>query len=243
MAVMFKELKFKVHTTQCDFKEYLRAYAALDFFQDLAWLHAEEIGVGYQDTLNHNLAWVVMYEQFEVVSRLPKFGETVIVKTWPKERGRLECLREYEICDENNNLMIKGISNWVLINIGKRTLSRGSEIKFNGEYLDKTNYPEKQKRKLDLNDEGIDYSYSYKVLLSDIDTNHHMNNSKYLDIIHNMQDMDSYKLWDKVEIAFIHEAKINDIINVKRFKDDNKDCYKGYVNDVACFEAIVYWKE
>ena len=70
-----------------------------------------------------------------------------------------------------------------------------------------------------------------------------MNNSKYLDIIHNMQDMDSYKLWDKVEIAFIHEAKINDIINVKRFKDDNKDCYKGYVNDVACFEAIVYWKE
>lgn len=243
MAIMQKELKFNIHTTQCDFKSYLRPYATLDFFQDLAWQHAEEIGVGFDQTYQAGCFWVVLYEQFEVVSRLPKFGEEVIVKTWPRPRGRLEFLREYEICDVLGNKLIQGISNWVLIDKTTRTITRGNDVSFNGEYLDKTNYTDKQKRKLNLNDENYSYVYEYKVGLSDVDQNMHMNNSKYLDIIYNMQNIDSYRLWKKVEIAFIHEAKLNDVIKVKHFVLENKDCYKGYVNDTACFEAILYWEE
>jgi len=43
VAIMYKENKFSIHTTHCDFKSYLRPCAALDFFQDMASSHAELI--------------------------------------------------------------------------------------------------------------------------------------------------------------------------------------------------------
>lgn len=240
MAMMYKEQEFNIHTTHCDFQDNLRPSAALDFFQDLACMNADETGVGFEHVRSLGYIWVVMYEQFEVITRIPKFGEKIIVKTWPKPRGRLEFEREYEICDVQGNLSIKGISNWTLVDINKRTISRAENVVFQGDYLNKTNYPEKQKRRLNLKSDNYDLEYHYKVLLSDLDHNLHMNNAKYLDIIYNMQGMNHYKLWKKVEIAFLHEARLNDEITIKHFHLDDKECYQGYVNGNACFEAIVY---
>ena len=83
-------------------------------------------------------------------------------------------------------------------------------------------------------------SYSHTVCLNDIDHNMHMNNSKYLDIIYNMDTVDSYKLWKKIEIAFLHEARIDDMIDISHYIDkDNVHCYKGFINDIACFEVKI----
>lgn len=240
MGVMFKERIFNIHTNNCDIKGALRASATLDFFQDLAGTHASEIGVGYENITALGYIWVVMYEQFEIVSRFPKFGESVIVRTWPKPRGRLEFEREYEICDQNNTLLIRGIANWTLMDVKRRCIAKGSDVVFIGDYYDRTNYTDKQKRRLNLVDDTYDFEYSHKVCLSDLDRNLHMNNSKYLDILYNMQKLEAYKSAKKVEIAFLHEARLNDEIKVRHFKDGTKDCYKGYVNDEVCFEAILY---
>ena len=81
-----------------------------------------------------------MYENYEVVSRLPKLGEEVIIRTWPKPRNRLEFEREYEMLDVDNNLLVKGISNWCLIDINKRMISKALDVSFIGEYVSYTRY-------------------------------------------------------------------------------------------------------
>lgn len=244
MAIMFLEKKFVIHTTHTDFKDIIRPYAILDFFQDLAGIHAEQIGVGFEDIAKLGYIWVVLYEQYEVLQNLCKYGDEIIVRTWPKPRGRLEFEREYEICDSNGNLIIKGISNWALIDINKRTIAKANDVNFNGEFYQRTNYTDKQKRKLNLKPENIIKEYNHQVVLSDLDHNMHMNNSKYLDILYNMQNINDYKICKKVEIAFIHEAKLNDIINVKYYKDENnRDCYIGFIDDKTCFEAILTTEE
>ena len=243
MAIMYKENKFSIHTTHCDFKSYLRPCAALDFFQDMASSHAELIGVGYDNIMSKGYFWVVLYEQMEVVSRLPLVHEDIIVKTWPKARYKLEFEREYEMCDLDGNVLVKGVSNWVLLDAKTRMISKATDVEFDGEYFDKANYLEKQKRKLNLNLDNYDVEYKHKVSLSDLDCNMHMNNAKYADIIFNMQKPEGYKLWKKLEIAFIKEARLNEEITVRHQIIDGNNCYKGYINDEPCFEAILYLED
>ncbi|MCI5582376.1 MAG: thioesterase [Anaeroplasma sp.] len=240
MAILKKEMNVNIQSNQCDFKDYLKPSSVLGLFQDIAGIHASELNYGFDDLYNLGYYWVVMYIQFEVVSRIPKFNDTLHIETWPKRRGRLEFEREYEIYDANtNDLLIKGISNWVVIDTKNRLISKAQEVNFSGEYVEKTNYPLKQKRKLNLED-NHEKSYSHTVCLNDIDHNMHMNNSKYLDIIYNMDTVDSYKLWKKIEIAFLHEARIDDMIDISHYIDiDNVHCYKGFINDIACFEVKI----
>lgn len=243
MALMYKENKLTIYTTHCDFKSYIRPCAVLDLFQELASTHAENIGVGYDALIEKGYFWVILYEQMEIVRRLPKVHEEVVVKTWPKERYKLEFEREYEICDLEGNVLVKGISNWVLLDCNSRTISKALDVEFNGEYLNKANYSEKQKRKLNLNLDEFDDLYDYTVSLVDLDCNMHMNNARYADIIFNMQSPENYRLWKKLEIAFIKEARLNDKITVKHKSVNQEEHYKGFINGEACFEAILYLED
>lgn len=244
MSLMEKEMDFFIHSSQCDFNDNLKISAAFDYFQDLAGMHADEIGVGFEPTYALGYYWVIMYEQIEVVKRIPKFGDKIIVKTWPKPRGRLEFEREYAIYDENKDLLVKAISNWVLIDINRRTISKAENIKFNGEYVAYSNYEGKQKRRLNLPDNEFDSYYTYTVGIEDLDHNQHMNNTRYLNKILNMQSFDNYKKWKKCEIAFLHEARLNDTIKIGHYKDEEGiDCYKGYINDQLSFEVKLYLED
>ena len=242
--LMYKKLEFNVRERDVNLNDLIRPATILDYFQDIAGMHADILGVGYKDMLNLNLYWVILYEEFEVINNLPKFGERILVNTWPKTTGRLEAEREYEIRDLNNNLLIKGISNWCVISTDTRKLERMDKVKFNGEYYDKSNYLEKSKRRLNLKLKDVIKEYNYKVLLTDLDHNKHLNNARYLDIIYNMREDLAYKNVKKVEIAFLHEVRYDEIINVKYFKDEfNVDSYIGYVNDTECFEARVIMED
>ena len=100
MAIMFLEKKFVIHTTHTDFKDIIRPYAILDFFQDLAGIHAEQIGVGFEDIAKLGYIWVVLYEQYEVLQNLCKFGDEIIVllrQIWIKEGTKAgEC--SHDLC-------------------------------------------------------------------------------------------------------------------------------------------------
>lgn len=244
MSLMKMERDFFIHSSQCDFDDYLKLSAAFDYFQDLAGMHADEIGVGFNETYSLGYYWVIMYEQIEVVKRIPKFGDEIIVKTWPKPRGRLEFEREYGIYDKNGELLVKAISNWVLIDINRRTISKAENVKFNGEYVDYSNYEGKQKRRLNLPNKEFDKFYTYTVGIEDLDHNQHMNNTRYLNKILNMQDFNNYKIWKKCEIAFIKEARLNDTIKIGHYKNEEGiDCYKGYINDELSFEVMLYLED
>jgi len=65
-----------------------------------------------------------------------------------------------------------------------------------------------------------------------------MNNAKYLDVIYNKHLNDLSKI-KKIIIAFNHEAKLGETINMEYYNNDNEHYYIGYVNDEKCFEAII----
>jgi len=239
MSIMYKTINFNVRERDVNLNDNIRPATVLDYFQDIAGIHATELGLGFEPMLKLNLYWVILYVQYEKVGKIPSFGEQIKVNTWPKLQSKLEFEREYEIRDLNDNLLIKGISNWCVINSESRRLERANKVKFSGEYYDKSNFDTKCKRKLNLTPSDIISEYDYKVHMTDLDHNLHLNNARYLDIVYNMMIENGKKEIKKCEIAYISEARLDDIIHVKYFKIDNKDCYQGFVNDELCFEAVL----
>ena len=228
-----------MQTKDVDFNDMIRPTAILDIFQDAAGLHAKDLGVGYEMLKQKNYAWVVLYQKFEIMRKLP-YLDTVLIHTWPKPKNRLEFAREYLITDKKEEPLVKGISNWVVIDLNSRGLIRSDSIMFDGEYVEYTNYPERCKRKLSLDSSLIETYFDYIVSLDDIDHNGHMNNARYLNILQNyLFTFGSKKYMKTVEIAYLKEAKYKDHLRIGHFVIENKEAFIGYVNDEICFESLI----
>ena len=237
MSTMYMEKQFYIHQMDCDQYDRIKPSAVLGIMGDIAGLHADHIGVGFQQTFEHGLYWVILYEEFEILNNNMKPTDDVKVSTWPtyKDPRRLEYEREVVFENSKGETLIIARSNWVVIDTVNRNISRET-MEFNGEYLDKTNYSSKAKRKLNLKLGDVLKTYQHKVLKSDLDHNRHMNNCKYLDIVLNMSDDMVVR---KCEVAFIKEARLDDLIEVKYFKNNDEHCYIGYVDGSLCFECII----
>ena len=61
---MFKNMNFFIHTRDLDKYDIIKPSAILEFFQDIAGIHADELGIGYETCKQKNLAWVVLYQRF-----------------------------------------------------------------------------------------------------------------------------------------------------------------------------------
>ena len=182
----------------------------------------------------------ILYEEFEILKDI-SWGDRVIARTWPKSRNKLEFEREYELRSLDNELLCKGISTWCVIDSNTRKVERGDKIIFNGEYYPYTNYNEKTTRRLRFEIQNPDRVYDYKVLLTDLDHNLHVNNAKYLDIIYNMHATE--KSAKKCRISFLNEARLNETIHILYKKEGNENYYIGYVDERVCFMAIIDTEE
>ncbi len=240
MALMRKEMKCFIHTKDVDWKDQITPASIFDLFQDIAGLHAGEIGVGYPYMKDHDMAWVVLYQQYEIL-KMPPYLEDVLLITWPKPKGKLEFEREYEMRSLEGELLVRGISNWVVIGLEKRNLIRADRVEFNGEYVLTTSFPEKQPRKLSLDDSKCSEFFTHRVNYGDLDHNGHMNNASYLKVIFDACPFKTEtNYFKKVEIAYIKEAKLNDFLEIGYYRNEkNQDIYIGKIQQERCFECIV----
>lgn len=232
---MVKEMNFFIQTNSVGYKDYLKPSGIMDILQDIAGVHANELGIGFNDLLKKNLIWVVLYTKIDIYDELPKFSDNVLVKTYPIPPTLLEHNREYMMY-KDNKLILTGISKWILLDSVSHKIKRASEISVEGEYYSDIIYTEKLQRRLYLNKELAIKEIEYKIRLSDLDHNGHMNNARYFDIIYEMDISNKEKI-KSIEISFISEAHYNDIIHLYAYTDEKYDYYIGYINDEVSFEA------
>jgi len=76
--------------------------AALNFFQEAAISHAENLGVGREAMARTNQVWILS-RMSVVINRRPQYGETVTVRTWPRGGEKLFALRDFDMRDAADN--------------------------------------------------------------------------------------------------------------------------------------------
>ena len=87
--VMKHGAKIVLYNSYFDMNDNLSVKSVLNLFQDLAGIHADMIGVGYEDMLAKNLYWILSRVKFDIL-KMPVPNQTVVVETWPHEKGRID---------------------------------------------------------------------------------------------------------------------------------------------------------
>ena len=116
------EKQYHVGLGDVDFQKKLKISALFNFFQDIASLHAEDLGVGIDRLMNgYGVTWVLTRIRVDI-NRMPHLGEDIIIETWPQLPKRLEFDRDFKVRDSSDNILALAASTWIILDIGTREL-------------------------------------------------------------------------------------------------------------------------
>lgn len=144
-------------------------------------------------------------------------GGNINVQTWAREPKTLTFQRNYRII-EDDEVVAEADSLWVLFHTKEKKILKPSAINFTKEQLDDEELDFAVSKRLKLS-ENADFAGLYTVKYSDLDSNNHMNNTRYLDLICDCAENNLVIPFDRrfismMEITHINEAKHNDEIEL-----------------------------
>jgi medium-chain acyl-[acyl-carrier-protein] hydrolase len=168
--------QMEIHSYEADFAGRLSLDGALKFFQECAWNHAEHLGVGYSHLLLRNQVWMLS-RMSVLVDRYPEWGQSIIVRTWPRGAKTLWALRDFEILDLDGKRLIGATSGWLVYDLNARKPQRA-------ELTVRTIRSFPDRRAIQFDPEKVEESIPtaaspIAVRYSDLDLNNHVNNTTY----------------------------------------------------------------
>lgn len=173
--VMQKTYEIKYH--EQNMQGVLKESSLLNILQDIATLSAETLGFGPTFVFSNNYAWVVLKYHLEFYKEIKNIS-AIKVKTEPRGISKLYAFRDFEIYSEQDELLGRVASAWVLIDMDSRKMLPIQKI------LDFMPAFEKRENDLDYGKvDGFDestFSKIFDVRFDDIDVNKHANNSNYI---------------------------------------------------------------
>lgn len=228
--LLVHEKEFTLRESDFDCFDNLKASAILDLFQTVASEHVSLHGGGFSDMLAKNLAWVVTKIRFDVFAPLCA-SRKVTVKTVPHAKKLIGYTRDYYVIDESGKTVIKGTSQWVLIDFTTRRIAR-SDFDFDGEFSDEYAYPNERLEKVPA--VSSPELSRYDVKRADLDHNRHVNNVRYLDMVFDAEQDPSLPL-RTVKINYVEEVRNGETITIC----GEDGIYTGYADGKIRFSAKI----
>ncbi len=236
---IFKK-EYCLRNTDFDRFNCVKPSAVLDILQDAASNHAENLGIGFEDISARGYLWVIMKVKY-VVLKQPEMYQRVTVTTWPKEAKRIDFERDYYVHDEQGNLLIKGTSQWALIDKITRRLVRVKDIYVNvDEYYNENAFEQKIERVQDF--AGEKSNYNTAVSYSQLDANNHLNNIRYADLVLDALAPETPLKIEQMQIDFHKELRLNDKVEFNVLKEENTVFVKGICENEDMFLSSIKLK-
>ena len=126
--------------------------------------------------------------------------------------------REYIIADQSGNTLIRGSSDWFVINKEKRSIAKTAGVYPEGEESLSTLAIEGRSKRLRPY-KGETDSHKITPQYCDIDLNGHVNNTKYADYVLNSINLGGRRI-KSFQIDYHKEVLINDLLTLKTAIDD-----------------------
>ena len=232
---------WEINFTQCTPNGYLKYTDLCNLLQLTAAAHSELGGISFSDMQEFNQAWVLSRMRIEI-SKLPKWKDTLTIKTWINTLENSRSVRALEVYV--NEIKIVGSETfWAVINTEKRrpeTLALPFE---HFEIFPDNKATDKSFSKIHLKNDKNEVFHKV-VVLSDLDIVNHVNNVKYLEwcldfvsseLILN-QEIDSF------EMNFMKELSLKDQVKIHESIIENKTIFSVTKDDKTSFALEINWK-
>ena len=181
-------------TRDCDMAGALRPGALLEMMQETAGTHAELLGVGRTALSVRGMAWVVTRMEVHL-DRTPVLGETLSVETYPMPVRRWFYPRYFIFRDGQEREIGCAASLWVLMNLQTRRVTKSDEV--NSLMPDNSDLPAPLGLPAPVQEVGgVLETREFTPVYTDLDTNGHVNNCRYLDWCCNALGVDTLKGWE-----------------------------------------------
>lgn len=187
--------------------------------QDIAWEHAEILGLGFDNLQKEKQFWVLS-RLLVKIKRRPKWGEKFTVETWPCGTDGILALRDIHFIDDSGESIITATTSWLVLDMNTKRIIR----------LDLETFPFHNERIMEENAGKVkpvksedDIIFS-PVLFNEIDVNQHFNSGRYLERIIDSYDFDFHEKNElaEFEVNFVKEGVPTDMLGIrKQIIDEN----------------------
>lgn len=172
-----REDKFIVRTYECQSNGNIKICALMQYLQEIASVHADELGFGNTWLDEINGYWVLSNIRVEI-NLLPKWNDEVIIRTWPSGNTRLIATREFVGKEGDGRELFRASSEWTILNKDTNRPKNLSGLNMNSLAVG----PKVIEKEIERLKPIDDYAQVEQVWVpySSIDLNGHVNNTEYV---------------------------------------------------------------
>ena len=224
MNIFTKE--FTISSYDLNPKGQARLTTMANFFQEVAYHHASELGLGYDDMKSRKTMWVLSRMRIQM-KRYPVWNERIKLETWPSGAERLFALRDFRVLDTKGDVIGMASTAWLILDIDTHRLIRPKEmmeqfklivhdVQMFDRPLEKISVPG-ETRQMEMHD----------VRFSDLDIVGHVNNVRYMEWCIDAATSSENAELDilELEINFTHEALFGDRIQISGYDHTGGEAY------------------
>jgi acyl-ACP thioesterase len=171
--------EYEIHYYQIDKEQKATALALVNLLEDTALSHSQAIGLGMEELKSKGIVWLLNSWNI-IIDKYPKWHDRISIESWPSHRERFYATTESFIKDVNGVIIVRASILWILVSIERKRPIR-IPLEFSELYgmeLEKAiDYPFNRIEEV----VAPEMEGNYLVRRSDIDTNQHVNNSRYIE--------------------------------------------------------------
>ena len=232
---------WEINFTQCAPNGYLKYTELCNLLQLTAAAHSEIGGISFSDMQEFNQAWVLSRMRVEI-TELPKWRDTVTVKTWINSLENSRSVRALEM-HVNGKKIVGSETFWAVFNTEKR---RPEPLALPYEHFEL--YPDNKATAETFSKINITHEkemvFERTVFLSDLDIVNHANNVKYLEWCLDLVDE---KLILKqgiksFEMNFLKELSLKDKVVIHENTADETTIFSITKEEKTSFALQLNWK-
>lgn len=225
---------YNIRYYNCDTSLTASVYSIIRIFEDIAVHQSDDLGVGIEYYNTNKVGW--MLTRWSVrIKKLPKFRDEIKVTTIPKAFSGFYANREYIIHDAHGEEIITANTLWIFVNLQTRRPIRISQEMFDKYDPSRADMKTFTKLKEIKSVDRTDYEKQFRVRLSEIDTNGHVNNSEYISWALEVMPLDlqkNYRL-SSFSVNYLKETNVDDMITVKTKAEQVKN-FKLTTTEIEC---------
>ena len=176
---MYK-MEGRIRYSECGTDNQIKLPAIINYFQDCTTQNSEEIGVGHDYLVERKRAWILNSWQLEIMRR-PKVGERIEVSTWATGFKGVFGPRDFSMKTSEGEEFARAHSLWVYIDTETGRPVKPTEEEIAVYEVGEPILMEEVSRKIKVPEGAIEVD-TFAVHKYHIDTNAHVNNSKYIEL-------------------------------------------------------------